>query len=60
MLKDSVASVAEVAERLGYFNQGDFSRAWKRWTGITPQQFRRDRSEKRRIKPRRKSRTRTE
>ena len=41
MLSDTLASVAQVAELLGYFNQGDFSRAWKRRSGTTPDEFRR-------------------
>ena len=40
----------EIAERLGYRHQGDFSRAWKRWTGITPDEFRHNQRGKRRIK----------
>ena len=42
LLQDSECSLGEIAERLGYFNQGDFSRAWKRWTGVSPQRFRQD------------------
>jgi AraC-like DNA-binding protein len=30
----------EVAERLGYGEQTSFGRAFKRWTGVTPQKFR--------------------
>ena len=30
----------EIAERLGYGEQTSFGRAFKRWTGTTPQQFR--------------------
>ncbi len=30
----------EVAERLGYGEQTSFGRAFKRWTGTTPQKFR--------------------
>lgn len=30
----------EIADRLGYGEQTSFGRAFKRWTGLTPQQFR--------------------
>ena len=33
-------SLDEIAERLGYGEQTSFGRAFKRWTGMTPQQFR--------------------
>lgn len=33
-------SLDEIAERLGYGEQTSFGRAFKRWTGITPLQFR--------------------
>lgn len=32
--------INEVAERLGYAEQTSFGRAFKRWTGLTPKQFR--------------------
>jgi AraC-like DNA-binding protein len=32
----------DVAASLGYSEQSSFGRAFKRWTGVTPQQFRRD------------------
>jgi len=34
-------SLAEVSEMLGYADQSSFGRAFKRWTGMTPQQYRR-------------------
>ncbi|MET0363317.1 MAG: AraC family transcriptional regulator ligand-binding domain-containing protein [Sphingobium sp.] len=33
-------SLEEIAERLGYGEQTSFGRAFKRWTGVTPQRFR--------------------
>lgn len=33
-------SLDEIADRLGYGEQTSFGRAFKRWTGMTPQQFR--------------------
>lgn len=33
-------SLDEIADRLGYGEQTSFGRAFKRWTGVTPQQFR--------------------
>jgi len=35
-------SLDEIAEMLGYAEQSSFGRAFKRWTGVTPQAFRRD------------------
>ena len=34
------STLDEIAERLGYGEQTSFGRAFKRWTGMTPQQFR--------------------
>jgi len=39
-LKQSTLSLDEIAERLGYGEQTSFGRAFKRWTGQTPQQYR--------------------
>lgn len=33
-------SLDEIADRLGYGEQTSFGRAFKRWTGLTPQQYR--------------------
>ncbi|OZH53961.1 AraC family transcriptional regulator [Hydrocoleum sp. CS-953] len=46
MLKDTDLKLREISEQLGYSTQGHFSRAFKRWTGITPQLFRHFSSEK--------------
>jgi AraC-like DNA-binding protein len=39
-LRDSALSVAAVAERLGYAEPASFVRAFRRWTGTTPEAFR--------------------
>jgi len=39
-LADGRLSLDEIADRLGYGEQTSFGRAFKRWTGMTPQQFR--------------------
>jgi AraC-like DNA-binding protein len=40
-LDDGQVPVAEVALRLGYSNRAAFERAFRRWRGITPGQYRR-------------------
>lgn len=39
-LTDTRLSIAEVADSLGYAERTSFGRAFKRWTGQSPQQFR--------------------
>ncbi len=39
-LKGGALSLDEIADRLGYGEQTSFGRAFKRWTGMTPQQYR--------------------
>lgn len=39
-LAEGRLSLDEIADRLGYGEQTSFGRAFKRWTGMTPQQFR--------------------
>jgi AraC-like DNA-binding protein len=39
-LRDSSLSVAAVADRLGYSEPASFVRAFRRWTGTTPESFR--------------------
>jgi AraC-like DNA-binding protein len=46
-LQDLRLSIGEVAYLLGYSEPPAFHRAFKRWNGITPQEFRRQRSEER-------------
>lgn len=40
-LEQSDLDVQSIAERLGYSEHGNFSRAFKQWTGLTPRDFRR-------------------
>jgi AraC-like DNA-binding protein len=46
MLRDPKRSIQETAVALGFSNVGAFHRAFKRWTGMTPAQYRRDRAPK--------------
>jgi AraC-like DNA-binding protein len=46
-LQDRRLSIGEVAYLLGYSEPPAFHRAFKRWNGITPQEFRRQRIEER-------------
>ena len=39
-LEQGLLSLDEIADRLGYGEQTSFGRAFKRWTGSTPQQYR--------------------
>ena len=39
-LAQAQLSLDEIADRLGYGEQTSFGRAFKRWTGMTPQQYR--------------------
>lgn len=39
-LKQQTLSLDDVAANLGYSEQSSFGRAFKRWTGVTPKQFR--------------------
>jgi len=40
MLETTDVSLNEIAKELGYSNQPNFSRAFQRWTGKTPTEFR--------------------
>ena len=39
-LRESALSVAEIADRVGYSEAASFVRAFRRWTGTTPEAFR--------------------
>ena len=41
MLDDPARTIVEVALDLGYSDQAHFTRAFVRWTGLTPREFRR-------------------
>lgn len=41
ILNNGNLSIAEIADSLGYAERTGFGRAFKRWTGMSPQQFRR-------------------
>ena len=42
-LVNSDLKIIEIAAELGYQDAAHFTRAFKRWTGVSPQTFRRDR-----------------
>lgn len=44
LLENSDATVAEIADQLGYRNQGNFTRAFYRWAKVSPSEFRKQRS----------------
>jgi AraC-like DNA-binding protein len=46
-LQDRGLSIGEVAYLLGYSEPPAFHRAFKRWNGVTPQEFRHHRAEER-------------
>ena len=43
-LKTTEMSVIEVARSLGYSDAAHFTRAFKRWAGVTPSDFRKETS----------------
>lgn len=43
MLESSDVSVAEIARKLGYLHQGDFTRAFHRWAEVSPTEYRQQR-----------------
>ena len=40
LLADTALSMTDISERLGYSEQSAFSRAFRRWTGSSPQTYR--------------------
>lgn len=40
-LRQSSRSLSEIAERIGFSDQGNFARGFRRWQGITPSEYRR-------------------
>jgi AraC-like DNA-binding protein len=47
MLRDPSRSIKETAHALGFSDAGAFHRAFKRWTGVTPKQYREQGTRKR-------------
>jgi AraC-like DNA-binding protein len=44
LLQDTVMDVRQIALVLGYTHSGTFTRAFRRWSGVTPGQWRAERS----------------
>lgn len=40
LLRDSALSIDEIASRVGYTDRANFSRAFRKWTGLPPSQYR--------------------
>lgn len=40
LLETTTLNVQQIAERLGYLNPTNFTRAFKQWTGMTPREYR--------------------
>jgi AraC-like DNA-binding protein len=43
LLETTDATIADISKYLGYRNQGNFTRAFRRWAGVTPRQHRQQR-----------------
>lgn len=41
MLEQKEAAIADISHQLGYKHPGDFTRAFRRWSGVSPSEFRR-------------------
>jgi AraC-like DNA-binding protein len=41
MLRDPGVKIVEISAQLGYRDSANFTRAFRRWTGVAPQVFRR-------------------
>ncbi len=41
LLRDSMLGLESIAQQLGYAEAASFSRAFKRWNGVSPDQWRR-------------------
>jgi AraC-like DNA-binding protein len=46
LLETTDATIADIARQLGYRGQGNFARAFRRWAGVSPSEFRRQRLRK--------------
>jgi AraC-like DNA-binding protein len=44
MLEKTSATMSEIAEKLGYGSQGNFTRAFCRWAAVSPRRFRAQRT----------------
>jgi AraC-like DNA-binding protein len=44
LLENTDATIADIASQLGYGNQGNFTRAFYRWSKVSPSEFRKQRS----------------
>lgn len=42
MLRDPKVKIVDVSSQLGYTDSANFTRAFRRWTGVAPQRFRRE------------------
>jgi AraC-like DNA-binding protein len=56
MLNDPARKIGDIARALGYSDAPHFTRAFVRWTGLTPRQFRAQRTRPRASAPRRRER----
>ena len=45
LLTTTDATIGDIADELGYTKQANFTRAFRRWAGVTPGEFRRQRAE---------------